>query len=213
MASLILLSSKPGPAPSLLDTIASLGKGTIAFYVECNGTANWGVIEHGNPLDYLGYATRCTMLLTVTDWTCTHSISTVGGHALAWVTACAAHIPRQLYMTTSLPSTLRKSSLAALTGYVLRMLSEGSRTERIAARLVLLGARASLLHILSLAPRKTPVGIMAAERLCVTHHGRWAAIATHTLPRCTLLEKRVVTLKLQAGLPRMTIEEVDAYRR
>ncbi len=213
MASLILLSSKPGPTPSLLDTLVTQGDGTIVFYAECGGGTNSGIVEHGDPLEYLGYATRCTLLLTVTDWTCTHGINTVGGHALAWVTACAAHVPRQLYTTTSLPSTLRKSPLAALTSYVSRTLSEGSRTERIAARLVLLGARASLLHILSLAPRRTPVGIMAAERLCVTHQGRWAAVSTRALPGCTLLERRVVTLKLQSGLPRITIEEIDAYRR
>ena len=166
-------------------------------------------------IDSIPYlAGRGVVMATYADWTCVHALRLVGGHALAHVVVCAARVPHQTQYATSLPVNLRKNPLARLMGYAWRLLDEGSSTERLAARLVKLGARAAIVAVVAeQSRRRTPVAIMAAERMCIAHYGRWAAASTRSLPGCTLLEDKLVTLKLQAGVPRMSIGDIDEYGR
>ncbi len=217
MPGLALLASRVDNAEAIANLILDhrSSSGLSLLYWEGVEESSGFRIETALELDSVPYlASRGIVMLVYADWTCVYGIRVIGGHALANVVVCAATIPPQVQYATSLPAPLRKLSVAKLMGYAWRLLDEGSSTERLAARLVKLGAHAAIVAVVAeQGRRRTPVAIFAAERLCVTHRGRWAAASTKSLPGCTLLEGKVVTLKLQAGLPRVTSRDIAEYAR
>ena len=219
MPGLALLASRVQEAyiiaRMVVEKLGGLRGTSLAYWESGGGEPGLRLEAQRVSLDSLPLlSAKGAVMLAFADWTCVYGMRFVGGHALAHVMVCAARVPPQTQYATSLPLPLKRSDAARLLGYSWRLLDEGSSTERLAARLVKLGARASMVAIVAeQGRRKTPVAIMAAERLCVAHHGRWAAVSTTSLPDCTLLEQRLVTLKLQAGVPRVYIAEIDEYAR
>ncbi len=217
MADLILLAAKTGIDHRLATLLSSLPATRVTAYIEDAQGYQIRLVESSTePLrlaSYLGIAATKTLLLGASDWLCVHGYRVIGGHAYALIVACVPKLPSKIVNTLSLPTTLRRVHRAVLDGYVSRMLESGSSTERIAARLVLNGAPAAMLLIFAEAPRRTPIGIFAGRRFCVKHGGRWLAASTTRLGDCTLLEDAVATLKLQAGIPRVTVSKLSEYRR
>ncbi len=213
MPGYVLLASRLGDAASAARLFHGLAGLEGLVYSEDGGsTLSYSTSVDIDALPWR--ASRGAVMVAASDWVCVYGLRVVGGHALAWVLVCAATVPQSIRHAVSLPLPLRREKRAWLMGYAWRLLDEGSSTERLAARLVLLGARASIVAVVAeQRGRRTPVALMAGERLCVVHRGRLAAAATAGLEGCTLLERSLVTLKLQAGVPRVEVRYIDEYRR
>ncbi|AEM38754.1 hypothetical protein Pyrfu_0885 [Pyrolobus fumarii 1A] len=211
MPGLALLASKTEPSSDVLDALSSCRGCEGLLYLEERNFSSVMYAAHLDPLEKLGWIRRGVYAVSVSDWICGFGLTVLGGHALAWLMVCTPTVTRNMLVTASPPDPLRRSKRAIVQLYTQRLVREGSSTERIAAKLVHTGGSpaAMIAVIAESGARRTPVLIMAAKRMCVSHHGRWAAVATHSLPKCTLLEDKVATLKLQGGVPRVEIRSIQ----